>query len=201
MVASPPCPNIRVPWRRLSQNVWDIFVDSITNVDALEYVVRDRRRAWKTQRTRIERQIKDLKDELVRLDKKRRQYSWQQAEGIITAEDLVAAHRQLKSERAVIDEQMSRPEAFRREPAPPDRATFKAYAQYSAYDFRDELWHAPDNVKARFAELFDLHVTVRPGHGASEFCFDLSSNLPVDTLGNKPSAYDMAFSSSRGGRG
>ncbi len=199
MRACPPCPNVRTPWRRLSDGVWDTFVECITGIDALELAVRDKRRAWKAQKAKIERQVRGLQEQLSQLQQKRRQYSWQQAEGIITDEELRTAHRQLKSEESVLNDQMGRLEVFRGEPAPPDRATFKKLAEYWSGDIACELGHAPDNVRARFAELFDLYATICPDSTRDGYHFDLSANIPLEMEGDKPGAYDMVFSPSRGG--
>jgi hypothetical protein len=130
MVAQPPCANIRISWRRLSFVVWDIFIQSLTNVDALELCVRDKWGAWKAQKAKIDRQVKAFKEQITRLEQKRRQYSWQQAEGIISEGELRTAFKQVKSEESIINEQLSRLDQFRREPAPIDMATFKALSEY-----------------------------------------------------------------------
>jgi hypothetical protein len=85
----PPCPNIRISWRKLSVVVWDIFAQSLTNVDALELCVKDKWSDWTVQKTKIEGQVKDFEGQISRLEQKRRQYSWQQPEGIISDEELL----------------------------------------------------------------------------------------------------------------
>jgi predicted nucleic acid-binding Zn-ribbon protein len=130
MLAQPPCTNVTIPWRRLSDAVWDTFVECLTSLDALGLAVKDKRRAWKAQKAKIERQVKALEEQLRHLEQKRRQYSWQQAEGIINEEELRIAFKQIKSEETVIREQMSRLEQFRQEPAPIDMATFKKMAEF-----------------------------------------------------------------------
>ena len=199
MRARPPCPNVRITWRRLSYLVWDTFVECITSFDALELAVKDKRRAWKVQKANMERQVKGLQEQIVRLQQKKRQYSWQQAEGIITDQELLIAHRQLKSEESVLNAQLGRLEVFRSEPSPPDMATFKKLAEYWSGDIAHELWDATDQVRARFAELFDLHATVRPDGSRDGYHFDLAANIPLEMEGDKPGAYDMVFSPS--GRG
>ena len=199
MRARPPCPNVRIPWRKLSYNVWDTFVQCITGFDALELAVKDKRRAWKAQKANIERQVRGLHQQLSRLQQKRRQYSWQQAEGILTEEELLAAHRQIRSEESILNAQLGRLEEFRGKPAPPDRATFKKLAEYWSGAIAYELDHGPDDVRARFAELFDLYATVRPDSSVDGYHIDLSANIPLEMEGDRPGAYDMVFSSSRGG--
>jgi len=181
--------------------VWDTFVECITGIDALELAVKDKRRAWKAQKAKIERQVRGLQEQISRLQQKRRQYSWQQAEGIITDGELRTAHKQLKSEESILNDQMGRLEAFRGEPAPPDRATFKKLAEYWSGDIACELDHAPDNVRARFAELFDLYATICPDSTRDGYHFDLSANIPLEMEGDKPGAYDMVFSPSGRGSG
>ena len=199
MRASPPCPNVIITWRRLSYAVWDTFVQCITTLDALELSVKDKRRAWKIQQANIERQVRGLQEQVRRLQQKRRQYSWQQAEGIITEEELLAAHRQISSEESILNTQMRRLEEFNGEPAPPDWTTFKKLAEYWTGAIAYELDHAPDDVRARFAEFFDLHVTIHPDSSRDGYHFDLSANIPLEMEGDKPGAYDMVFSPSRGG--
>ena len=199
MRAYPPCPSVRITWRRLSYDVWDTFVQCITGLDALELAVKDKRRAWKVQRANIERQVRGLQEQVSRLQQKRRQYSWQQAEGIITEEELLAAHRQISSEESILNAQVRRLEEFRGGPAPPDWATFKKLAEYWTGAIGYELDHAPDDVKARFAEVFDLYVTIHPDSFRDGYHFDLSANIPLEMEGDKPGAYDIVFGSSRGG--
>jgi len=199
MLAKPPCPNVKVTWRRLSFAVWDTFIQCLTSFDALELCVKDKRRAWRAQSAKIERQVSGLQEQINRLQQKRRQYSWQQAEGIITDEELRTAYKQIKSEESIINEQLARLEQFRHEPAPPDMATFKKLAEYWTVEIASKLNDAPDDVKARFAEMFDLYATIRPDTSLDGYHFDLSANIPLEMEGDKPGAYDMVFSPSRGG--
>jgi len=199
MLAQPPCPNVKVTWRRLSFAVWDTFIQCLTSFDALELCVKDKRRAWRAQSAKIERQVSGLQEQINRLQQKRRQYSWQQAEGIITDEELRTAYKQIKSGESIINEQLARLEQFRHEPAPPDMATFKKLAEYWTGEIAGKLNDAPDDVKARFAEMFDLYATIRPDTSLDGYHFDLSANIPLEMEGDKPGAYDMVFSPSRGG--
>jgi hypothetical protein len=77
-------------------------------------------------------------------------------------EELRTAYKQIQSEESIIKEQLSRLEEFKREPAPPDMATFKKLAEYWTCNIASELYKAQDDVKAKFAELFDLQVTIHP---------------------------------------
>jgi DNA invertase Pin-like site-specific DNA recombinase len=196
MVAQPPCLNVRVSWRRLSSAVWDAFTDAMTDLDALELCIRDKRRAWKIQRMKIEKQVRSLETQVKNLEQKRRQYSWQQAEGLITEEELRAAVKQIKSEEDLINEQMSRLDQFRREPEPLDMATFKKMAEFWPSEVLGNLRNAPDEMKAKFAEMFDLRAIVRPDGSSNGYHIDLTANIPLEMEGKKPSAYDMVFSSS-----
>ncbi|GAJ17500.1 unnamed protein product, partial [marine sediment metagenome] len=110
----------------------------------------------------MERQVKVLEEQSRRLEQKRRQYSWQQAEGIISEEELRTAFKQIKSGESVISEQISRLEHFRREPAPMDITTFKKLAEFWPAEIIGNLANATDDVRARFAELFDLHAIICP---------------------------------------
>ncbi len=134
----------------------------IVELNALELVVEDKRQAWKKQKANMERQIKEVREQLSKLAHKRRQYSWQQAEGIITNEELLAAHKQLRSEEGILNGQLQRLEEFSGEPSPPDRATFKKLAEYWRVGVVCELDTASDELRAKFAELFELYVTVHP---------------------------------------
>ena len=111
----------------------------------------------------------------------------------------MTAHRQLKSEENILNEQLHRLEEFRSKPPPPDWATFKKLAEYWAGEIACDLDHAPDDVRARYVELFDLHVTIHPNSSGNGYHFDLSANIPLETEGAKPGAYDMVFSPPRGG--
>ena len=62
-------------------------------LDTLELAVEDKRHAWEKQKASMDKQIKEVREQLSKLQKKRRQYSWQQAEGVITDEELLAAHK------------------------------------------------------------------------------------------------------------
>jgi hypothetical protein len=111
----------------------------------------------------------------------------------------IVAYRQLKFEEGVLKAQLHRLEEFRGKPAPPDRAAFKKLAEYWSGDIADELYHAPDDVQARFAEHFDLYATIHPDNSRDSYHFDLSANIPLEMEGAKPNAYDMVFSPTRRG--
>jgi len=196
MVAQPPCHNLRISWRRLSPTVWETFVEAMSDIHALELCVKDKWQAWKSQKAKIERQVKMLEEQLRHLEQKRRQYSWQQAEGIIDEAELRMASKQIKSEEIVIREQMDRLEQFRQEPAPIDMATFKKMAEFWPGEIVNNLYDAEDDVKTKFAELFDLHATILPDGSRNGYHVDLTANIPLEMEGNKPGAYDMVFRSS-----
>lgn len=196
IVAQPPCHNVRVSWKRLSNIVWDLFIESMTSFDALELAVKDKRLAWRKQKAKIDRESKILEGQLRHLEQKRRQYSWQQAEGIITDEELRIAFKQIQSEEGVVKEQIGRLEQFKREPAPMDMATFKQMAEFWPEEIMINLRHAPDDVRAKFAQTFDLYATVRQDGSKNGYHVDLSANIPLEMEGGKPGAYDMVFGSS-----
>jgi len=196
MMAQPPCPSIRVSWKRLSHAVWSTFIEAMTGFDALELCIKDKRRAWRVQKAKIERQSKALEAQLRHLEQKRRQYSWQQAEGIISDEELRTAFKQIKSEENVIREQINRLKQFRTEPAPMDMATFRKLAAFWPSEIMSDLCNAPDDVRARFAEMFDLYATIRADGSQNGYHVDLTANIPLEMEGDKPGAYDMVFGSS-----
>ena len=201
MKALPTCPNVTVKWHALSAEVWDRFVEAITSLEALELAVKDKRKAWRAQKASMERQMSALDEQLSQLDKKRRLYSWQQAEGVITEEELLTACKQLKSEEALLRTQIERLEQFKSEPPPPDRATFKALADYWSGDIAHQLIHANEDMRDKFAQLFDLHVTIRPSGSNGGYAINLYANIPLEATGDKPGAYDMVFSPSGRGSG
>ena len=88
-------------------------------------------------------------------------------------------------------------EEFRVEPGPPDMVTFKKLAEYWTGAIANELYDAPDEVKARFTEFFDLHATILPDSSLNGYHIDLTANIPLEMEGEKPGAYDMVFSPSR----
>ncbi|MEE8414572.1 MAG: hypothetical protein V3R96_08470, partial [Dehalococcoidales bacterium] len=178
---------------------WSTFLECITSFEALELAVKDKRQAWKAQKASMEQQVTGLKKQVEQLEKKRRLYSWQQAEGIITDQELLAAHRQLKSEEGLLTIQMDRLKAFKGEESPMTLATFKRLAEYWSGDIANELWDATDDVKARFAELFDLQATIVPDKSQNGYHINMSANVPLEMEGDALGAYDMVFSSSRGG--
>jgi len=196
IVAQPPCHNVRISWRRLNGVVWDTFIEAMTDIHALELCVKDKRISWKLQKMKIEKQFKTLEEQMRHLEQKRRQYSWQQAEGIITEEELRTACKQIKSEEIILDEQMSRLEQFKQEPAPMDKTDFNKMAEFWQNMIASNLTDVPDDVRAKFAETFDLHATIRPDGSKNGYHVDLTANIPLETEGYKPGAYDMVFRSS-----
>ena len=72
-------------------------------------------------------------------------------------------------------------------------------AEYWSGDITQELWDATDEVKSRFTELFDLYATILPDGSLKGYHVNLSANIPLEMEGDMPGAYDMVFSSSRGG--
>jgi DNA invertase Pin-like site-specific DNA recombinase len=197
--AYPPCSSPRIPWRKLSDHVWDTFVQCIMGLDTLELFVEDKRQAWEKQKANMERQIKEVQEQLSKLQKKRRQYSWQQAEDIITDEELLTAHKQLRSEEGILNGQLKRLEEFSGEPSPPDKATFEKLAAFWRGDIVGELDHASDELRAKFAELFDLYITIHPEKSSKGYYFNLTANIPLEMEDNTVNAYDMVFTPSRGG--
>jgi hypothetical protein len=55
------------------------------------------------------------------------------------------------------------------------------------------LWDASDDVKERFAELFDLRATVHPDSSENGYYIGLTANIPLETEGKKKPAYEMVL--------
>ena len=77
-----------------------------------------------------------------------------------------------------------------------DMATFKKLVEFWPCEIMSNLHDAPDDVRARFAEMFDLFATIRPDGSQDGYHIDLSANIPLEMEGDKPGAYDMVFGSS-----
>jgi hypothetical protein len=77
-----------------------------------------------------------------------------------------------------------------------DMATFKKLAAFWPSEIMSDLYNAPDDVRARFAEIFDLYATIRADGSQNGYHVDLTANIPLEMEGDKPSAYDMVFGSS-----
>jgi hypothetical protein len=75
-------------------------------------------------------------------------------------------------------------------------ATFKKLAKFWPYEIIDNLNDAPDDVRAKFAEMFDPYATIRLDRSHDGYHVDLSANIPLEMEGDKPGAYDMVFGSS-----
>ena len=70
-------------------------------------------------------------------------------------------------------------------------------AAYWRGDIVGELDIASDKLRAKFAELFDLYVTVHPKTSSEGYRCVITANIPLEVEGNVVSAYDMMFSPSR----
>ena len=81
---------------------------------------------------------------------------------------------------------MNRLKKFNQEPPPMDVATFKKLAEFWPCEIMSNLHDAPDDVRARFAEMFDLYATIRPDGSKEGYHVDLSANIPLEMGGNKP---------------
>lgn len=103
---------------------------------------------------------------------------------------------ELVSEENVIKEQLNRLEEFRKEPEPMDMATFRNLADYWQCVIEDNLCEAPDEVKGKFAEMFDLYAIIRADGSSNGYHVDLQANIPLEMEGDKPGAYQMVFGSS-----
>ena len=86
-----------------------------------------------------------------------------------------------------------------REPSPPDKATFEEMAEFWRVALVVEVDHVSDELKAKIAELFDLYVTIKPMESSKGYGCDMTVDIPLEMDGYTESAYDMVFSSPRGG--
>ncbi len=86
---------------------------------------------------------------------------------------------------------MKRLKEFSGEPSPPDKATFEKLAEYWRIALICEFDHVSDEIKAKFAEFFDLYVTVRPMESSNGYGFNMTLNVPLEMEGYTPNAYDM----------
>ncbi|MFC1906430.1 hypothetical protein ACFLV9_01150 [Chloroflexota bacterium] len=77
-----------------------------------------------------------------------------------------------------------------------DMATFKKLAKFWPGEIISNLANATDDVKSRFAEMFDLHAIIRPDGLPDGYHVDLTANIPLEMEGDKPGVYDMVFRSS-----
>ena len=70
------------------------------------------------------------------------------------------AHKQLRSEEEVLYGQLTRLEEFNGELVPPSKAAFEKLVQYWSWCLIGELFYFSDELKAKFAQFFDLYITV-----------------------------------------
>jgi hypothetical protein len=104
-----------------------------------------------------------------------------------------------RSEEDVLSGQLERLEEFSGEPSPPDKATFEKLTAYWRGDLVGELDHVSDELKAKFAEFFDLYIIVHPKESSKGYSFNITANIPLEIEDNTVTAYDMVFTPSRGG--
>ncbi len=126
----------------------------------------------------MERQVLGLQEQVDRLQRKKQLFSWQQAEGIITGQELLAAHHQLKSEESLLNTQLDRLKAFNNEPSPMTLATFKKLAECWSESLANEFNYVSDEIKAKIAEFFNLYITVHPKESSKGYSFNLMANIP-----------------------
>ena len=73
---------------------------------------------------------------------------------------------------------------------------FKKLAELWPEEIASNSANAPDDVRAKFAEMFDLHATIHPDGPHNGYHIDFTANIPLEMEGEKPGAYDMVFRSS-----
>ncbi len=78
----------------------------------------------------------------------------------------------------------------------------KKLADYWRGGLVGELDNASDELRAKFAEFFDLYITVHPKESSKGYSFDITANIPLEMEDNTVNAYDMVFTpSERGTKG
>jgi len=48
------------------------------------------------------------------------------------------------------------------------------------------LTDVPDDVRAKLAEMFDLHATIRPDGSENGYHVDLTANIPLEQMAISP---------------
>jgi len=168
------------------------------NLDVLRLAIEGKRKEWEQQHTNNENQIQKIGEKVERLQQKRRLYSWQHAEGIISDKELLDANKGIRLEVDLLDKQLGNLQQFLVEPAPPDPTKIDKWLE--------EWWpaivaahcqDADDEVKAKFADVFDLTVTIFPGDSPQSYRLQLTANIPLDVQGIEESAdsLEMVFAS------
>ena len=76
-----------------------------------------------------------------------------------------------------------------------DKATFKKLTEYCTMDIAQRLYDASEDVKAKFAERFNISARIRPDNSGRGYHVELSANISLEKEGT---SYDMVFSPSRG---
>jgi len=76
---------------------------------------------------------------------------------------------------------------------------FEQLADYWRGSLVCELDNVSDEIRAKFAEFFDLYVTVHPEKFSKGYDFNMTLNVPLEMDGYTANAYDMVFSPPRWG--
>jgi len=200
--SQPYCPAPRVPWNKLSNRVWALFVANLSQIDTLLPQFEKRCLEWERERADIENQLKDIGMQLSRLDQKRRALSWQHSEGLITDQELTEAIKEVGPNAELLKKRLAELNCFIERPAPldigkigPRLRELMSYLAATNYDSAD------DETKDKLADLYSLVVTVFPSNSPQSYRLQLTASIPLHFEGivETPDRLDVVFASSRGG--
>jgi DNA invertase Pin-like site-specific DNA recombinase len=197
--ASSPCPSPRIRWQKLSQRVWDLLLANLMHLDIVRLVLEKRRAEWEQEKANIEAQIQKIQEQVDGLHRRRRLYSWQHSEGIIGDREVLDACRGIQTQAALLEKQLGNLRRFLDQPEPPDPATIEEWVKLWPTTLATHYQNVSDEIKCKFAEVFDLTVTIFPGHIPRSYRLQLTANIPLEIEGIKesPNSLDIVLPSPR----
>lgn len=195
--ANPPCPSPKIRWHKLSDRVWNLFIANLMHSDMLLLAVVGKRKEWEQQSASIDSQIKEIEKQVSRLQEKRRLYSWQHAEGIITNSELLEINKGMQAEVSLLDKQLSNLRQFLSKPLPPSPEEVRKWLEWWPAVVAANYQDAGDNIKEKFAEVFDITVTIFPGDSLESYRLQLQANIPLEIQGltESPNTLDIVLAS------
>lgn len=202
LVTQPPCLAPRMTWNKLSDRAWLLLMANLLHVDTLFPQLERRRVEWQKQRADIEKQIEDLRNQTSKLHEKRRLLSWQHSERVISDQELLDAMKGIWAEAELLDKRLSDLKQFLQEPAPLDPAMVGPQLKEAmSYLIAMQYETATDETKDKFAELYNLKVTIFPADSPQSYRLQLTASIPLDVVGivEGSQSAQMVFTSSRGG--
>ena len=195
--ASPSCSSPRIRWYKLSDRVWNLLTANLMHSDMLLLAVEGKRKEWEQQKANIDRQVSDIEKQALRLQEKRRLYSWQHAEGIISDKELLGANKGIRGEVELLEKQVADLKQFLDKPAPPDPATLSKWLEWWSAIVATNYQDVSDDIKEKFAEAFDLSVTIFPGDSPQSYRLQLIANisLEIESIIESPDSLEMVLAS------